>query len=364
MPSWTVGVDVAATWTKGAGVGLVGLAACTIANPIYDAPAGASGPTTTDASGMSSTPLPTDDPVVDTGAVESTTGTTSGIGPDETSVTGETPTTGDTGPEEPPPEVGPFGPPVSLPFNDPLSEDDDPTLTEDMLELYFASQRLGGLGNDDIWVTRRDSLDAEWEAPELVVELSTFARDNTPEVSLDGRVMMLASTRGGLLDEDVFVSTRADRSVPWPEPTPVTELNTAVRDVCPFATADVSRVYVCTGSFLTLDLVRFEKGAGGWSEPTPIVELNTPELDCGAWLDASERVIAFMSDRPGGAGATDLYVAYRPTVDEPFGVPERIGGINSPWWDDDPWISQDGGVVYFKSDRAGVGDLYVAYRVQ
>lgn len=364
MPRSIVGLDVVATWTKGAGVGLVGLAACTIANPIYDAPAGASGPTTTEASGMSSTPLPTDDPVVDTDVVEASTGTTSGIGPDETSVTGETHTTGDSGPEEPPPEVGPFGTPVSLPFNDPAAEDDDPTLTEDMLELYFASQRLGGFGNDDIWVTRRDALDGDWDAPEPVVELNTFDRDNTPEISLDGLVIMLASTRDGLLDEDVFVSMRADRSAPWSEPVTVAEMSTSVRDLCPFATADGSHVYGCTGSFLALDLVRFEKIAGVWSGPTPIGELNTRDLDCGAWLDSSARVIAFMSDRPGGAGATDLYVASRPTVDEPFGMPERIGGINSPWWDDDPWISQDGGVVYFASDREGAGNLYVAHRAR
>src|SRR4029079_2596209 len=116
-------------------------------NPAYEGgEAASSGPTSTaDAAGPMSTPLPTDDPPVDTGASESPTGSTSSSGADTMVDTGATE---DTGPEDPPPpQVGPYQMPQLLPFNDPSADDDDPTLTEDQLELFFASYRVGGVGN-------------------------------------------------------------------------------------------------------------------------------------------------------------------------------------------------------------------------
>lgn len=82
----------------------------------------------------------------------------------------------------------------------------------------------------------------------------------------------------------------------------------------------------------------------------------------------------FASDRPanlgdttaGGAKPWDIYVARRSDVDEPFGEAVNLGqGINSPHSDHSPAFTPDGHWMYFNSDRpggCGSGDLYVAYR--
>ena len=46
------------------------------------------------------------------------------------------------------------GPPINTEYNDTY-----PILTADGLTIYFTSDRPGGLGGDDIWVSRRETTD-------------------------------------------------------------------------------------------------------------------------------------------------------------------------------------------------------------
>jgi Tol biopolymer transport system component len=94
------------------------------------------------------------------------------------------------------------------------ANDDDPTLTADLLELYFNSDR-GGVG--DIWMSSRSSTSADWGAPVVVTELQSDADDSAPEVSPDGLTLWWVSERGGA-DRDVWSSTRAARDQPWSTP--------------------------------------------------------------------------------------------------------------------------------------------------
>lgn len=345
----------------------MGLAACTAANPAFEDDGGGSppGPTsTTDVVGPGSTPA--DDPPVGTETVGGSTVTTSSGGNDGVDVADEAGTTEEPEDEEPP-MVGPYGEPERLSINHQDFEDDDPTLTQDQLELYFASER-NGFGNSDIWVARRESVTDDWDAPEEVTDLNSVARENTPEISRDGQIMFFSSTRGFLPAEDVFVSMRRG-GMSWSEPVPVDEINTRTRDVCPFVLPNGLDMFACTGPEVDLDLVHFERGHtdGEWSAGSiSLSGLNTPgDLDCGAWVDSSARVLVYFSDRPGGLGGTDLWVASRDTVDEGFGDPEPVEELNSLWLDDDPWLSQSGDVIYFASDRGGMHpqDIYMARRL-
>jgi hypothetical protein len=342
------------------------LSACTSLNPAYEDEGGdgTPGPTSQDDVSPETTTSSTDGPPVET----STNATSASTGSDASDENGEASTSEtDTGPEEPlPPLIGAYHMPLlESALSDPNHEDDDPTLTGDMLEIYFATLRPGGPGMDDIWFSTRDDVEGPWNPPEPALGLNTPLRDHTPELSLDGLTMMLASTRDTFADEDVYMATRPTRDSPWEEPVRVDEMSTPVRDVCPFVTADGLETYGCMGAGLILEIVRFERGALGdpWSGAVPVEQLSSAGLDCGAWVDATKTTIAFFSDRPG-MGGTDLWVATRRDVDEPFGMPVPLEGLDSPWLDDDPWMAQDGSVVYFASDRPGTQpqDIYVARR--
>ena len=60
------------------------------------------------------------------------------------------------------------GPPLNTQYNDTY-----PILTADGLTVYFTSDRPGGLGGDDLWVSRRESTDSAWEEPENLAVLNS-----------------------------------------------------------------------------------------------------------------------------------------------------------------------------------------------
>ena len=86
--------------------------------------------------------------------------------------------------------------PVHLdsPINSPGFEG-KPALSSDGLELYFVSDRpgaLGGPGDQDIYVSRRNSVNSAWGAPERVPPpVSSTFFDITPTISLDGLALVL-----------------------------------------------------------------------------------------------------------------------------------------------------------------------------
>lgn len=63
------------------------------------------------------------------------------------------------------------------------ANDDDPTLTADMLEIVFGSNRGG---NQDLYSSSRPSLDDDWDPPQPVTELNDNANDNTPSSAPTG----------------------------------------------------------------------------------------------------------------------------------------------------------------------------------
>src|SRR5215210_2547525 len=53
-------------------------------------------------------------------------------------------------------------------------------------------------------------------------------------------------------------------------------------------------------------------------------ELNTPSLDGCPILSPDGKSLFMASNRPGGQGGLDIWVARRGSTDEPFGAPENL----------------------------------------
>ena len=101
---------------------------------------------------------------------------------------------------------------------------------------------------------------------------------------------------------------------------------------------------------------------GAWSTPVPVAELNGPSIDQDPTLTADGLQVVFVSDRPGALGADDLWSATRATPGAPFGAPTLIPNVSSASSEQHPWISPDGLLMYFSSDRAGTSDIFVTVR--
>ncbi len=111
------------------------------------------------------------------------------------------------------------------------------------------------------------------------------------------------------------------------------------------------------------DIWMSRRARGGWGEPMP-VPFNSPGRDFDPAFSADGRHVYFSSDRPGGLGGDDVYrVAVTATS---FGVPEPLGAsVNSAANEWAPMLAPDGKQLLFSSDRpggAGRQDLYVARR--
>ena len=96
----------------------------------------------------------------------------------------------------------------------------------------------------------------------------------------------------------------------------------------------------------------------GWSS-----ELNTPFLD-GCPIQAPDGLSLYMaSNRPGGLGLLDIWVARRASKDAPFGAPENLGQpVNSAADDFCPTPVRGGGLFFVSREvlpgSCGLGDIY------
>ncbi len=262
------------------------------------------------------------------------------------------------------PTCRPFSAPAVLTAVGTGSVDDDPSLTGDLLELYFNSNRPGGLGGDDIWRITRATIADPWTVPVNVTELNSPALDTTPEVSLDGLTIFIGSDRPGSQGPDIYLSTRPDRGALWSTPARIPGLSSPAIDVAASTTPDLLDVVLESTRGGDADLfvsTRPNTGAP-WGMPMPVPELNTPGIERNpSRAGPMGNTLVFDSNRPGGVGDRDLYL----TVHPPMGgwlPPLLLDELCSPLEDTDPWMSPDFRYVIFTSMRDGSSRIYEASR--
>jgi hypothetical protein len=86
-----------------------------------------------------------------------------------------------------------------------------PTIRYDGREIIIASNRPGGAGSQDLWVSVRESVNDSWSDPvNLGSLINSGAAENFPALSSDGGSLYFSATRPeGYGQSDLFVSTRA-----------------------------------------------------------------------------------------------------------------------------------------------------------
>jgi Tol biopolymer transport system component len=92
--------------------------------------------------------------------------------------------------------------------------DGGPCLSKDGLSLYFFSMRPGGVGEEDLYVSKRAALDLPWQKPtNLGKGVNSSSSDAFPFISMDGLALYFGSNRSG--SGDIYVSTRAGLNEPF-----------------------------------------------------------------------------------------------------------------------------------------------------
>ena len=262
-------------------------------------------------------------------------------GPGFDSTLGDAASAGDA-----PVDLGPWGTPQPIASLDLGQSYDDPTLTGDLLEIFFNA-------NDDIWVATRLDTAADWGMPVLVDGASGPDIDTTPEVSPDGLTMFLARDVG--TGSDIYVTTRTARDSPWSDATLVTELSDPViPDTAGGVQGDLLEVVFTSGRDgygRDIYLAGRSDPTDLWNQPQRLDAVNSALDEHNPFLDESGRTLYFDGD-PDGDGDDDIYVATRSGPGAPFSTPVRIAEVSSAENDSDAWVSRDGRYMVFS--RGGV----------
>lgn len=108
----------------------------------------------------------------------------------------------------------------------------------------------------------------------------------------------------------------------------------------------------------------FSLSTAEWGAPVNLgATVNTASGEMNATFSPDDLSLYFTSDRPGGRGSTDIWIARRECVGCPWQTPVNAGAsINSLGQDAGPRFSNDGHLLFFQSDRTGLGDIYVMRR--
>jgi hypothetical protein len=280
-----------------------------------------------------------------------------------------------------------FDAPVLVPELSSPSHTDNPTLTGDLLEIYFTSDRVSG--NGDVWFATRTSPDAPFGPPAAVTVANSDAFETSSAISGDGLTLWFGSDRpGGAGGVDVWVSQRASRASAWSTPVDVLSLNSAADDiprppgqralVMPMASQ-----LATPGYYQTYFAARATPGAP-FAPPVAIPKLDYTDRSTVDGFLTDDGLTMFFSSAPvtapadgaapvdGGQGdagpggdagvaSSDLFVAWRRSTSEDFGLAAPLGDLNTAADERDPWLTPDGTTLYFTSDRGGVLNIYTAH---
>jgi hypothetical protein len=120
-----------------------------------------------------------------------------------------------------------------------------PEVSADGLSLYFGSRRTGGQGDWDIWVSNRATTSDPWSEPvNLGPIVNTGYYESYPSISSDSLALFFCSERpGGYGGGDIWVTTRRTTDAEWGPPINYPSLNQGRDDWSPAISPDGSALY-------------------------------------------------------------------------------------------------------------------------
>jgi hypothetical protein len=268
-----------------------------------------------------------------------------------------------------------LGPTINTP-----SFDVGASISRDGLSLYFGSAGHGGFGGLDIFVVRRATHEAPWGPPQnLGSNVNTSFNDQAPSLSVDGHRLYFQSDRpGGFGGSDLYVSRRYNQrtDVAWQHAENLGALvNSSSNDAAsaaPFedeGTGETTLYFTSDrpGGFGGDDIYMSRLQPDEIFGQAELVEaLSSPFQDRQPGIRRDGLEIFLTSSRPPTFGLTDIWVATRPSNAQPWSAPANLGPtVNSAGNDGRPALSFMGTELYFQSTgRGGFGgqDLYVTTR--
>ena len=218
--------------------------------------------------------------------------------------------------------------------------------------------------NWDLYVSTRATTNDPWSVPvSLGSTVNSSYLDYGASLSSDGLELYFCGRRpGGHGEQDIWVTTRPYKGADWGTPVNLgPPINTSDFDWLPWITPDGLELYFSSdrpGGYGGSDIWVATRASTNeeWEEPVnlgPVV--NSTVDDCLPCL-SPDGLVLFFSDwgtvsgpyRPGGLGRSDMWMTRRKSTADPWEPPVNLGpDMNTSEYDDGPRISPDGSTIYF-----------------
>ncbi|HVZ34785.1 MAG TPA: hypothetical protein VG963_20300, partial [Polyangiaceae bacterium] len=163
----------------------------------------------------------------------------------------------------------------------------------------------------------------------------------------------------------LYVATRGNDSEDFGNVVALSSLNTPDLDYQPWLSPDELTIYFASGPAGSSDIFRATRAStrDDFGQRQLVSELSSSSDEGGLTVSSDGLEVILASNRPGGPGGRDLYIATRASQSEPFSTPRLLDAVDSSDNEIDPAFSPDGSELYFVSNRGG-GDsnIYRAAR--
>jgi len=291
----------------------------------------------------------------------------------------------------------------------------DAFVAPDESYIVFTSNRPGGLGTGDLYVSRQK--DGAWTPPQnLGPEINSAGFECCPSVSPDGKHFYYTTQglgRNGIYQADIVALSLDQQDLPeepklfaegvistpgsmgltfspdlktlwfaeagasimvshlndgkWGAPAPI-EFSGRYFDFSPCLSPDGSELVFSSsraraGQKLSLGLWVAERTAAGWNAPKDLgAAINGSGEGAGSPSLAANGTLYFVAQRPDSVGGLDIYRSKR--YSGQYDEPRNLGRvINSPQAENDVYIAPDESFIIFASDRSGgqgENDFYIS----
>lgn len=196
------------------------------------------------------------------------------------------------------------------------------TMNADGSLLFFtACNRINGYGSCDIYFSQK--INNNWSEPSGIGKpINSGAWEAQPSFSADSKALYFSSNRaGGLGGKDIWVSY-LDAQLKWSEPKNLgPNINTKYDDQCPFIHADNQTLYFTSNGWPGMgngDIFVARKTDTGWTQAVNIgYPINTENDDNGLTVSYDGKTAFLSSSREGGFGGLDIYSFELPEIAQP-----------------------------------------------
>ena len=194
-------------------------------------------------------------------------------------------------------------------------------------------------------------------SPVLVEGVTTSSGEGHGWLSADQLTIYFNRNDG--TDSNLYFGTRMQPAGAFTGISPLGGVNTIGPEVRPTLTADGLTLFIEAGADIHIATRMNTASIFSMHNPVAVIN-NTTSTEWNPWISHDGLLMYFVSDRTGNF---EIYKTTRANKSSPFGEPMPVGELNTPADEHSPVLSEDGLEIFFGSKRANPGsDIFHATR--